>query len=225
MEVKAGDILARIDDRDFSTSVDRAKADVDSSTARLTDAEKNHGRLSSLFSKGAASKAQFDAGTSALNELKGRFSAAKAQLDLAKINLEYATIRAPFDGFVAKRSAEVGQFVGVGSPLFGFVDSAERWVTANLKETEISGVESGSRVDVRVDAIPGRTYPGTVKQLSASTGAAFTLIPPDNATGNFTKVVQRVPVKISLDEVSAEDARLLKAGLSADVRIHRRKWW
>lgn len=128
-----------------------------------------------------------------------------------------------FDGFVARRAAEVGQYATASAPLFGFVDATDRWVICNLKETEIGDIIQGTKVDITVDAISGRNFTGKVQQLSPSTGATFTMIPPDNATGNFTKVVQRVPIKISIEGVTPEEISLLRAGLSADVRVHRRK--
>ena len=112
--------------------------------------------------------------------------------------------------------------IPAGQSLFGFVSSSERWVEANFKETQLSSVKPGQKVDVTVDAIDGRTFEGTVESKGAATGATFTLLPPDNATGNFTKVVQRVPVKIVLKNLSPTDVDDLAAGLSAvvSVKVH-----
>jgi membrane fusion protein (multidrug efflux system) len=104
-------------------------------------------------------------------------------------------------------------------PLIGFIDGGSRWVTANFKETEIEGVKVGAKADVDVDAISSRKFHGIVESISSATGATFTLLPPDNATGNFTKVVQRVPVRIRLENLSATDIRILRAGLSAGVKV------
>ncbi len=105
--------------------------------------------------------------------------------------------------------------------MIGFVDSSERWVTANFKETEIEEVQPGKKVNIDVDAISGKTFAGVVESISSATGATFTLLPPDNATGNFTKVVQRVPVKIRFENITAEEIEALKAGLSAFVKVHK----
>lgn len=219
---KKGDLLLKIDDRDYVNSVEHATAELASTDVRLQDAQKSYNRLASLYSKGAVTQAQNDTASAGLNDLKAKHQSAQSQVKQAELNLAYTELKAPFDGFVAKRSAEAGQYVGPGTPLFGFVDATERWVVANLKETEIEGIKPGTKVDISIDAIGGRVFAGKVEQLSASTGAAFTLIPPDNATGNFTKVVQRVPIKIVFENLSPDDIKLLRAGLSADVKVHRR---
>jgi membrane fusion protein (multidrug efflux system) len=108
---------------------------------------------------------------------------------------------------------------GAGQPLFGFVSSDERWATANFKETEMKGVTPGKEAEIEVDAISGKKFEGVVESISPSTGATFSLLPPDNATGNFTKVVQRVPVRVKLINLSPEDIQLLQAGLSAEVKV------
>ncbi len=222
-QVKSGDVLAIIDDRDYLTALERAKADLESTDVRLQDAQKNFNRLTSLYSKGATTQAQLESANAGFNDLKARSRFMKSQLDQAQLNLESTKIKAPFDGFVARRAAEVGQYATASAPLFGFVDATDRWVICNLKETEIGDIIQGTKVDITVDAISGRNFTGKVQQLSPSTGATFTMIPPDNATGNFTKVVQRVPIKISIEGVTPEEISLLRAGLSADVRVHRRK--
>jgi len=109
--------------------------------------------------------------------------------------------------------------VPAGQPLLGFVGSGERWVTANFKETQLDNVKPGRKAEVTVDALPGRTFEGEVESLSAGTGSIFTLLPPDNASGNFTKVVQRVPVRIKLPGLTMADILSLQAGLSAVVSV------
>ena len=220
--VKAGDLIAKIDDRDYVNALERAHADLESTEVRLQDAQKSYNRFASLVSNGASTQAQLDSATATFNELKARHHSMQAAVTQAELNVSYTEIKAPYEGFIAKRSVELGQFVSTAAPLFGFVDASERWVIANLKETEIAGIVAGTKVDIAVDAVPGRSFAGVVEQLSPSTGATFTLIPPDNATGNFTKVVQRVPIKIALQGLGKDDVQLLRAGLSADVRVHRR---
>ena len=144
---------------------------------------------------------------------------AQADLAVADLNLEHTQVRAPIDGIVAKRTVEVGQIVQMGQPLLAVVPLHEVWVQANFKETQLGGVRPGLPATVTVDAIPGRTYHGQVDSISAGTGARFSLLPPENATGNWVKVVQRVPVKIVLDAREVGNPHTLRAGMSAHVTI------
>lgn len=218
-KVKKGDLLVQVDQRDYLTALDSSKSELLSLEAKRKDAEKNFQRLKDLFSKGVVSNQQYDTASASYNEIRAKYDSAAAHVDQAKLNLEYTELRAPSDGIIARKSVEVGQLAAAGVPLLGFVSSESRWVTANLKETEISHVKPGQEVTIWVDAVAGKKFHGKVVSLSSATGATFSLLPPDNATGNFTKVVQRVPVKISLDDVAEEDFARLQAGLSAIVKI------
>jgi membrane fusion protein, multidrug efflux system len=137
--------------------------------------------------------------------------------------LEYTKIKAPSNGIIAKKSAEIGQFANPGVPLVGFVDTDERWVIANFKETEIEYIKNGEQAIIDVDAYTNKKYFGTVFSMSSATGATFTLLPPDNATGNFTKVVQRVPVKIKFDKLTEKDIEKLRNGLSVIVKVRKNR--
>jgi len=218
-KVKAGDILAEIDSRDYENTIRQTSGTLTSIEAKKNDAETSFKRISSLYAKGVVSQAQFDNTSAAFNELKANYEAAAAAVAQANLNLENTKIRAPSDGYIAKKSVEVGQLAAPGVPLIGFVDAQERWVTANFKETEISRIRVGAPVKVSVDAIGDKSYHGKVVSLSSATGSTFTLLPPDNASGNFTKVVQRVPVKIQLENLTPEDFEKLRIGLSADARV------
>lgn len=220
--VKKGDVLVEIDDRDYKNTLQQAKSDLVSIEARKRDSEKNNRRLTDLYSKGAVSQQQLDSISTSYAESKAKFDSVSALVAQAELNVENTKIRAPSDGIIAKKSAEVGQLAGPGVPLVGFVGTEERWVTANFKETEIEDIRPGAHVDVKVDALSSRHFKGEVESISSATGATFTLLPPDNATGNFTKVVQRVPVKIALKDLSLEDRELLRAGLSAVVKVKRK---
>jgi membrane fusion protein (multidrug efflux system) len=186
------------------------------------DDQKNSQRMSSLFSSGAVSQQQRDAARAAMMESKANFDSINARVEQAKLNLENTIIRAPIDGFIAKKSVEEAQLAVVGTPLLGFVGAKERWVVANLKETQIESIGPGAKAEVYVDAYPNQKFQGTVESVSAATGALFSLLPPDNATGNFTKVVQRIPVHILLKDLSDHDIELLRLGLSADVKIRKK---
>jgi membrane fusion protein (multidrug efflux system) len=220
-QVKKGDVLVEIDDRDYQAQLQQAQANLVSVEARMTEAEKNYHRLTDLYRQGGVSQQQFDSSTSVFSETKAQHDSSQAQVQMATLNLSFTKIIAPSDGYIAKRSVEVGQLAAPGVPLIGFVSNEERWVTANFKETEIEDVKAGAKVHVSVDAIGSRDFDGVVESISSATGATFTLIPPDNATGNFTKVVQRVPVRIRLENIGAREIELLRAGLSAVVKVHK----
>ena len=218
-KVKKGDILAEIDARDYENTLRQMSSNLVSIEAKKKDAESSFRRISQLFSKGVVAQQQYDTTSANFSEIKANYDSISAQVAQAKLNLDSTKIRAPSDGFVAKKSVEIGQLATPGVPLIGFVDAEERWVTANFKETEISRIRMGAAVKVDIDAIDGPVFHGKVVSVSSATGATFTLLPPDNATGNFTKVVQRVPVKIHLDGLKSEDFEKLRVGLSAFVKV------
>lgn len=147
---------------------------------------------------------------------KARVESAKARVRQAELNLEYTTIAAPADGYVTKKGVEPGQMVSRGQPLMAVVplDPTGIWITANYKETQLTDVRPGLPVTVRIDTYPGLKLKGTVASIMAGTGAAFSLFPPENASGNYVKVVQRIPVKIVLDEANLGDMPPLRIGMS-----------
>ncbi len=218
-KVKRGDVLAQIDTSDYSTASQAAQSQVASLEARLMEAETNFKRASDLLKSQAISQEKFDGAQAAFKDGGAKLRQARAQADQANLNVSYTKIIAPSDGVIARKSVEPGQFVPAGQPLFGFVTSNERWITANFKETELAGIVSGRPVEIEVDALPSRSFHGSVDSISPSTGALFSLLPPDNSTGNFTKVVQRVAVRIKLNDLNANDIEALHAGLSALVKI------
>jgi membrane fusion protein (multidrug efflux system) len=144
---------------------------------------------------------------------EARVKQAEAVLAQARLNLEHATVRAMSAGIVSRKTVEVGQTVAPGQPLMALVDLDRLWVTANLKETQLRHVRPGQRARISVDALGGREFTGTVDSVAAATGARFSLLPPDNATGNYVKVVQRVPVKIVFDPGQDPEHRL-RPGMS-----------
>jgi membrane fusion protein (multidrug efflux system) len=148
-------------------------------------------------------------------------AAARAALQFAQINLGYTRIVAPQDGVVAQRQVKPGQYVGVGSQITSLTPLPHVWVIANYKETQLTHMGVGNRAEVRVDAYPGRVLKGHVLAFSPGSGAVFALLPPDNATGNFTKVVQRVAVKIVIDDADGIADRIVP-GLSVIARVDAR---
>jgi membrane fusion protein, multidrug efflux system len=151
---------------------------------------------------------------------RARVELAQAQVRQAELNLDFTMVRAPSAGHVTHKSVEPGQMVSRGQPLMAVVplDPANLWVTANFKETQLTDVKPGQKVTLKVDTFPGVTINGRVDSIMSGTGAAFSLFPPENASGNFVKVVQRVPVKIVFDDKS--DLPALRIGLSVVPTIH-----
>jgi membrane fusion protein, multidrug efflux system len=176
------------------------------------------GTLESARKQLAGAGDQVSAYGAALSGAGARLAAAAAAADNARLQASYAYILAPTEGIVAKRSAEVGALVQSGQTLMSIVPDRDVWVTANLKETQLEHVVVGDTATFTVDAYPGHVFHGHVESLSPATGARFSLLPPDNATGNFTKVVQRVPVRIAVDD-PPDPARPLRPGMSAVVDI------
>jgi membrane fusion protein, multidrug efflux system len=189
--------------------------------ARKADLARADGALATSRSQLEAAKRQREA----LNTKDGVYSAdieaKKAAIVVAQVNLAYTRIAAPTDGTVGERHALAGQLVGPGTQVIDLVQS-EVWVQANFKETQLTNMRVGDSADVRIDTFPGRVFHGKVKQLSPASGSQFALLPPDNATGNFTKVVQRVPVKIVFSPGQSYLDRL-RPGFSAVVTVHTGK--
>ena len=141
----------------------------------------------------------------------------QADLDNAKLQLSYTTLTAPADGIVSKKNVEPGQVVAPGQQLMGLVSSQKTWIIANFKETQLEDMKVGQSVKIDVDAYPHQEFKGHIESLSAATGARFALLPPDNASGNFVKVTQRVPVKIVLDQEDPQHP--LRAGMSVNATV------
>ena len=158
----------------------------------------------------------------AATQAEARLRETQADLAFADLQLQYTEVRTPIDGVVSKRSVEVGQVVQMGQPLLAIVPLHDVWVLANFKETQVARIRPGMRAEVWVDGVPDRAFTGSVNSLSAGTGARFSLLPPENATGNWVKVVQRVPVKILLDAREFGNPHTLRAGMSVIVTIRVR---
>src|SRR5216117_2386892 len=251
-QVRAGDTLVVLDDRDYKARLAQAEADLAvalagvSNRARVgqaeaqvaqmqANAEKAHAdleRIKPLAEKDIVPKQALDAADAtaraadaalaaaqaALLGADARVAAARAARDQAALNLSYTRIIAPSEGVVSNKSVEIGQLVQPGQPLMSEVPLSDVWVTANLKETRTANVTPGDLADFTVDAYPGRHLKGHVQSLSPATGAKFSLLPPDNATGNFTKVVQRIPVRIRPDAQN-DATHPLRPGMSVVVTI------
>ncbi len=168
-----------------------------------------------------ASNEQLSVIASQIKQAKASVSEAQTQVSQAQLNLAYTKIYAPADGIIGKRSVRQGLLVQAGTPLMSLVPENQIWIEANFKETQLSNIHQGQKVSVELDAFPGQELEGVVDSFSPATGAKFALLPPENATGNFTKIVQRVPVKILLSENNPLKGRLLP-GLSVVATIDTR---
>jgi membrane fusion protein (multidrug efflux system) len=169
----------------------------------------------------SAATQQVTASMAALQGADARLAAAEGAVEMAQLQLDYTVILAPSNGVIARRRVETGELVQPGQMLMTVVPTEDVWVTANLKETQMEDVTPGDSATFTVDAYPGQTFRGSVESVSPATGARFALLPPDNATGNFTKVVQRVPVRIAV-ALDTTGQFPLRPGLSADVTIKTR---
>ncbi|HEY2290016.1 MAG TPA: HlyD family secretion protein [Thermoanaerobaculia bacterium] len=170
-----------------------------------------------------ASSSQIEAATRQVAAARAQVAQHQAALEAARLQLSYAVIKAPVAGFISKKNVEVGQFVQAGQPLLAIVQQGnvqnDLWVSANFKETQLARMRPGQTAEIEVDAYSGTTFHGRVESLAAATGARFSLLPPDNATGNFTKVVQRVPVKIVFTD-PPDPKRPLRVGMNVNVTVN-----
>jgi membrane fusion protein, multidrug efflux system len=267
--VKAGDLLVKIDERDFVVAVEAAKAQVASTEANITSlqaqlvrqestihqaqavvaadeanlklAQENQKRYRNLASDGSgtvqalqqaeaqlgtqqagleknragllAARQQVDILKADLEKAKAALAQAKAGQEAAELKLSYTRIMAPFDGTIGQKSVRVGGFVNAGKPLLAVVPLDAVYITANFRETQLAHVRPGQVVEVKIDALPGETLQGKVESLSPASGVSYSPVAPHNATGNFTKIVQRLPVRISINPNQAATTKL-RVGMS-----------
>lgn len=272
--VKQGQLLVKLDERDYEIKLEQAlaaqrgasasigvsesqitttaassstaRANAEAARVRLWRANQDFTRYANLIKEGAitqqqydAAKAERDAAQAAYQAAQDQYRAAQGQVgttrsqlqvtntgvdqkqadvDFAKLQLSYTTITAPASGIVSKKSIQKGQLVQAGQTLFSVVNDNSLYITANFKETQLEKLRAGQKVDVEVDAFPDAPVEGEIYNFSPATGAKFSLLPPDNATGNFVKVVQRVPVKIKL-KASNELMQRLRPGMSVKVSV------
>jgi membrane fusion protein (multidrug efflux system) len=186
--------------------------------AAQTALQTAHATVTTLERQQAAATAGTKGARAGIDVAQARLQAAEAMLHSAQLQFSYAMIVAPADGIVAKKSVNVGQLVQPGQPLLTVVRDTATWVTANFKETQLRHLHAGESVEVDVDAYPDCEAKGVVESIGAATGSQFSLLPADNATGNFTKVVQRVPVRIGVSD-GCGPTRPLRPGMSVTVHV------
>ena len=199
--------------------VQQTEAEVASRKLAIEQARQRVAEVRGTLARVESQQGQVSVKAAELARAEAELKAAHADLAVTELNLEHTIVRAPSDGVVSKRSVEVGQVVQVGQPLLALVPLHDVWVVANFKETQLTRLRPGLPAEVRIDSYPGKVFTGTVNSISAGTGSRFSLLPPENATGNWVKVVQRVPVKILLEEKEIGNPQPLRAGMSAVVTI------
>jgi membrane fusion protein (multidrug efflux system) len=213
--VSAGQALVRLDRADFEARAAHARADLDAARDRMRQAGAAAEAAAAQGRAAAVRLRHAEQDLSRVRELVGRRAAANTQLDAAVAARDAAA--AELRAAEQREAVEAGANVAAGQSLFALAADSGNWVIANFKETQIGRMRAGDRAEIRVDAFPERVFKGHVESISPATGAKYALLPPDNATGNFTKVVQRVPVKIALD--GAADEPQLPVGLSVVVSV------
>jgi membrane fusion protein (multidrug efflux system) len=199
--------------------VQQTEAEVASRVLGTEQARQRVAEVRGTLSRAESQQQSVSVKQAELARAEALLKSAQADLAVAELNLEHTVVRSPVDGVVSKRSVEVGQVVQPGQPLLALVPLHEVWVLANFKETQLTKIRPGQKAEVRVDTFPGTVFTGTVDSISAGTGSRFSLLPPENATGNWVKVVQRVPVKILLDGKTVGNPQPLRAGMSAYVTV------
>jgi len=272
--VHAGDILVKLDDRDYIAALARAIASVEAQQAALAnltatrhlqeaviaqaaagiaaadaeiertredqvryahlqqlsavslqESQKANADYKDAIASGvkaraalAAAQRQLDVIDSQGQQVKAALAQANADRDVAELNLSYTELRAPIDGTVGNRSARAGSYANIGAQLMSLVPARGLWVDANFKESQLAHMSAGQVVSVHADVLPGRVFHGRLASLAPATGAVFSVLPAENATGNFTKIVQRVPVRILLDGAASELGQL-RPGLSVVAKV------
>jgi len=211
--LKKGDLLVEIDPVDYILKVREAAANLEVRKATLEQSVRDRDRADALFNGKVIPKEKYEFALTAYNLAKAQMSSAKQQLNISRQNLRYTKIYSPVDGYVTKKSLEIGNQVNAGQPIMAIIGLSDIWLTANFKETQLKNVKKGQRVLIKVDTYSGKVFAGRVDSIMAGTGAAFSLFPPENALGNYVKVVQRVPVKIIFDKNTDED-HVLRIGMS-----------
>jgi membrane fusion protein (multidrug efflux system) len=223
---------ARYDEAE--TKIESARANLELARANLKLAETDKARAEKLIKEQVIPQERYDRAMTTYEIARAQVKAAEEQLrqaetqkvtqastirqkaavaELADLNFEYTKIYAPTDGYVTKKSVQIGNQIQPGQPLMAVVSLNDIWITANYKETEMGNIRPGQQVKIEVDSYPGKTFSGKVDSIMAGTGVSFSLFPPENATGNYVKVVQRIPIKIVLDE-GTDREHLLRIGMS-----------
>jgi len=216
-EVKEGDLLVLIDARPFETKLGHARADEQSAAADAARAKTDLERAQTLFAQDAISRQTLDHTVASAQSAQAKLDGARKSVASDELDVSYTKITAPVAGRITRKSVEEGSYVQTGQELLAVVPH-QVWVVANFKETQLTYMRPGQEVDIRVDAYPGVPFTGRIESVQHGTGSRFSLMPAENATGNFVKVVQRVPVKVVFDP-TPDPKYLLAPGMSVEPTV------
>ena len=231
-----------------STNISVTDASIEEARIVFGNAERNYKRFSTLYEQNAVTRQQYDDMNTVYLAAKARYDMlcrqkesvqavsreqntrlgqneagiklAEAALELARLNLSYTVVLAPCDGYTGRKEIQQGQLIQPGQTLVDVVDSQEKWIVANYKETQTANITEGCEVEIEVDAVPNHTFKGVVRSISRATGASFSLMPQDNSSGNFVKIEQRIPVHIDFTEDNdAEAMERVSAGMNVECKV------
>lgn len=231
-----------------STNISVTDASIEEARIVFENAERNYKRFSTLYEQNAVTRQQYDDMNTAYLAAKARYDMlcrqkesvqavsreqntrlgqneagiklAEAALELARLNLSYTVVLAPCDGYTGRKDIQEGQLIQPGQTLVDVVDSEEKWIVANYKETQTANIREGQEVEIEVDAVPDHKFKGVVRSISRATGASFSLMPQDNSSGNFVKIEQRIPVRIDFTEDNdAEAMERVSAGMNVECKV------
>ena len=230
------------------TNMSVTDASIEEARIHLENAERNYNRFKALHEQNAVTQQQYDDMYTAYSAAKARYEMLKRQresvqavsreqntrlgqneagiklaeaaLELARLNLSYTVVTAPCDGYTGRKEIQEGQLIQPGQTLLNVVDSENKWIVANYKETQTANINIGYEVEIEVDAIPGHVFKGVVTSISRATGSSFSLMPQDNSSGNFVKIEQRIPVRIDFTEDNdAEAMERVSAGMNVECKV------
>lgn len=231
-----------------NTNLTVTDANIEEARIHLENAERNYKRFSALYEQNAVTRQQYDDINTTYLAAKARYEMlncqkesvesvsreqntrlgqneagiklAEAALELARLNLTYTIVLAPCDGYTGRKEIQQGQLIQPGQTLVDIVDSEDKWIIANYKETQTANITEGCEVEIEVDAVPGHTFKGVVRSVSRATGASFSLLPQDNSSGNFVKIEQRIPIRIDFTKDNdAEAMERVSAGMNVECKV------
>lgn len=231
-----------------ATNLSVTDASIEEARIVFENAERNYQRFSTLYEQNAVTRQQYDDMNTAYLAAKARYDMlcrqkesvqsvsreqntrlgqneagiklAEAALELARLNLSYTVVLAPCDGYTGRKEIQQGQLIQPGQTLVDIVDSEEKWIVANYKETQTANITEGCEVEIEVDAVPNHKFKGVVRSISRATGASFSLMPQDNSSGNFVKIEQRIPIRIDFAEDNdAEAMERVSAGMNVECKV------
>ncbi len=231
-----------------TTNLSVTDASIEEARIVFENAERNYQRFSTLYEQNAVTRQQYDDMNTAYLAAKARYDMlcrqkesvqsvsreqntrlgqneagiklAEAALELARLNLSYTVVLAPCDGYTGRKEIQQGQLIQPGQTLVDIVDSEEKWIVANYKETQTANITEGCEVEIEVDAVPDHKFKGVVRSISRATGASFSLMPQDNSSGNFVKIEQRIPVRIDFTEDNDTEAmERVSAGMNVECKV------